>query len=406
MACDYTNSAGTVYCEWLTTNFVNDCNDTYSDCVGGSFDTFHIGFAVMSIIVSIVHFIIVYKTVKSKDKGWRPVDTQLKLFYLCVIVCIGLLVRSVDPFGWRRWLPYVVVGLAYDWGTAALYSVIIILVRDWLTVLMKISGRGEREGLIKKTSLGIIIFTWLQWTITSILQSLVDPQWLFRSIKLIFGAIILLVLMAMLYHHGRVIYGVLADNEKMLQSGRTSASASKENLEEEEPNSARAYRSNSRASQMVRENSKTGTSRNRSQTQTARRQSSKINRIVRVLKYTGTVVVLAVIFQVFISYSAISAAYTIKEPDSPPEGLGAAFVEGSFDILHAASVLAVDFFFFHGANPKKDGADSRRSSRSFNSRSNSRSNNDDKPEINMSYGKGRTRTATASQSDIQMQETV
>lgn len=57
-----------------------------------------------------------------RNHSHRIADTHRKIFFLVSFVCLTLVVRSVDPMGWRDWLPLTVVWLARDTGTAALYS--------------------------------------------------------------------------------------------------------------------------------------------------------------------------------------------------------------------------------------------------------------------------------------------
>jgi len=50
-------------------------------------------------------------------------DTQKRMFYLACVMCITLLIRAIDPNGWREILPLPVVYLCYDWASSAFYSI-------------------------------------------------------------------------------------------------------------------------------------------------------------------------------------------------------------------------------------------------------------------------------------------
>jgi len=45
------------------------------------------------------------------------------MFYLACVMCITLLIRAIDPNGWREILPLPVVYLCYDWASSAFYSI-------------------------------------------------------------------------------------------------------------------------------------------------------------------------------------------------------------------------------------------------------------------------------------------
>ncbi len=51
------------------------------------------------------------------------------MFVLCAVMAGTLVVRSVDPFGWRRIVPPTVIYLAYDIATASAYSLLCVPLR-------------------------------------------------------------------------------------------------------------------------------------------------------------------------------------------------------------------------------------------------------------------------------------
>jgi hypothetical protein len=154
-------------------------------------------------------------------------DLQRNIYMLNMLVCVTLAVRAVDPLNLRRILPPVVSQLAYEIGTSSLLSSLIFLIKDWLHISLKVTGRRSSIDTVNRLTVVLHAFTWLSFNSLGALQVTVDPIWMWRSIKLLAGALILTILAALLARHGGMIYLFLRKQESLLVSrGGTSTSAS------------------------------------------------------------------------------------------------------------------------------------------------------------------------------------
>jgi len=72
-----------------------------------------------------------------------------------------------------------------------------------------------------------------------------------------------------------------------------------------------------------------------------------ITRIYLLLRGLTIILVISVLVQIYISYSAITTRYTISEPDVPPTTIFPdVILEGAFDFVHMIAVIIVCLFFY------------------------------------------------------------
>lgn len=220
-------------CEFLYVGYPQ-CETTYAEELGRVFDVLQLVYAALAVTIAAI---CVWVTATlAQRKGLCPLDPQKRIIYLCVVMVVTLLVRAVDPVGFRTWLNQTVVLLCYDVASAAMYSIIISLICDWVNVVFKISGRRHMQSWACGLCYALIAASWLMFVTTSVLQSTQENIWLFRAIKLLSGSAILFVMSVSQFAFGFRIWLILRNNANKFfhqsrsgtESGESSAASTPE----------------------------------------------------------------------------------------------------------------------------------------------------------------------------------
>lgn len=329
-------SDGAPRCPFLETN-PPACDQSYADGLGSSFDNFQIAFAAMSLFVSVPSFYYTAKLVRAK--GWtRKIagDSQRKIFYMCSFICATLLIRSIDPEGWRGWLPIVLVGLCIDLATAGVFSLVINLVDDWTQLTLRVTNRKHRLQCASRLFVVLHVYIWTILLVTSVMQNTQDDIWRWRAIKLVLGAVMLLVLSVTLAVVGILIWRFLRRNERKLGSRQNSGVA----LKTPEP-TAEAGSGQLRGSVGMRSQRGTAAPNNAS----SKRKRSKVNRILKLLVPMLILAVLTILLQLSVAQTLVDEKFTRDAPDEPPSGTGDILAEVSFEIVQVIATLVAVYFF-------------------------------------------------------------
>jgi hypothetical protein len=126
------------------------------------------------------------------------IDVQRGIFIFAIITDVTLVIRSIDVLNLRRILPKEVSQLSYDVATASLTTALIFLIRDWLQLALRVTGRYELKSRYETYFTVLISLTWLFLTVFGLLQVSADPIWVWRAVKLLSMSLLLITVAIML----------------------------------------------------------------------------------------------------------------------------------------------------------------------------------------------------------------
>jgi hypothetical protein len=355
-------------------------------------------------VISMVSFVIVM----TMKRSYRKFDVQKSVLALCVLLCAGLSVRCVDPFGWRRDVHITVIQLAYEVSSLSVYAAMFTLGYDWIRIVFTTTGELERLPTYRKFMKGVLAAEVVAYLILATLQVNQNEFWLWRSLKNTIGAITLTTLVWILAGRGYYIYGILRaeeirarslialdpqdiSNRKLGASHPAAAAAaaaaaagadtggadnggadaddldlrgiSEYDPDHEEDIEADAGAVNVHAtsddtsttataphSMGTVSETDTGTQSDRMKPKHVNRLGrSRIRRVLNLIMLTVAAGTICVLILFYIVIDSINSRYTLDDPAPVPTTLGDVLFEGAFDILHALTACIILFFFW----PKK-----------------------------------------------------
>jgi len=229
-------------------------------------------------------------------------------------------------------MPLTIVNLGYDVAASSAYSLILLIVRDWVSVIIKVTGRVNSSDLANTVFIVIGIFWWVGFVTCSVLQSNLNDMWLYRGIKLFIGALGLVFVLVIQSYTGTIIWKTLHTTEKAMKKQSLPLSSSNQDTTFSGDTSARSV------SVSVQSNKPMMSSN-------AEKKKSRISRILKLLCISGSIEVVIMLVQISSALSEFSNKYTKDDPPAAPETISDMIFEMSFDILVAIASLTALFFF-------------------------------------------------------------